>query len=142
MLRIWVTAQTPAEEISHFISCNVVGRSHLLQTPPHQYLCWSLPILFTQRLQTFLPKTLTPHERTVSLDDYSPLLAPLYNVGTCKPRLQLPLANTDLSALALAVLYFKFFDVRLELVEMVNAIIGDADGANESSAFCFDESEP
>lgn len=56
--------------------------------------------------------------------------------------MQLPLPNTDLSALALAVLSFEFFDVRLQLVEMVNAIVGDADGADESGTFCFDKSEP
>lgn len=56
--------------------------------------------------------------------------------------MQFPLPDTDLSALALAVLPFEFFDVRLQLVEMVNAIIGDADGADESGAFRFDESEP
>ena len=56
--------------------------------------------------------------------------------------MQFPLPNTDLSALALAVLSFEFFDIRLQLVEMVNAIVRDADGANESGAFCFDKSEP
>ena len=54
----------------------------------------------------------------------------------------LPLPDTELSALALAVLSFEVFDVRLQLVEMVNAIVGDTDGADESGALCFDESEP
>ena len=56
--------------------------------------------------------------------------------------MQFPLPNTDLSALPLAVLSFYFFDVRLQLIEMVNPIIRDADGADESGAFCFDKSEP
>ncbi len=56
--------------------------------------------------------------------------------------MQFPLPNTDLSALTFSVLPFEFFYVRLQLVKMVNAIIGDANGSDKSSAFCFDKSEP
>lgn len=56
--------------------------------------------------------------------------------------MQFPLPYTNLSALALAVLSFEFFDVRLQLVEMVYAIIRDANGANESGSFRLDESKP
>lgn len=56
--------------------------------------------------------------------------------------MQFPLPNTDLSALALAILSFEFFDVRLQLVEMVHAVVGDADGADEAGAFGFEEGEP
>ena len=56
--------------------------------------------------------------------------------------MQFPLPNTDLSALTFSVLPFEFFYVRLQLVEMMNAIIGDANGSDEPSAFCFDKSEP
>ena len=99
-------------------------------------------MLLCQHLQGFLLESLAPHNRTVSFDDHSPVLAPLDNVGPCKPGMQLPLPNADLSTLALAMLSFEFFDVRLQLVKMMNAIVGDADGADASSAFCFDESKP
>ncbi len=56
--------------------------------------------------------------------------------------MQFPLSNTDLSALTLSVLHFEFFYVRFQLVKMVNAIIRDANGSDEPSAFCFDKSEP
>lgn len=56
--------------------------------------------------------------------------------------MQFPLPYTDLSALTLAVLFFEFFDVRLQLVEMVDTIVGDADGTDKSGAFCFDKSSP
>ena len=56
--------------------------------------------------------------------------------------MQFPLPYTDLSALAFAVLFFEFLDVRLQLVEMVNTIVGDADGADKSGAFCFYKSKP
>lgn len=135
-------AQIPAEQSVTPPLHNVAGSSHFLQTPPHQHLRRRLPILSHQRLQGFLLKSLAPHKRTVSLDNYSPLLAPLNNVGPCKPRMQFPLPNADLSALALAVLPLELLDVRLQLVEMVNAIVGDADGTDKSGAFCFDKSEP
>ena len=56
--------------------------------------------------------------------------------------MQFPLPYTDLSALTLPVLFFKFFDVRVQLVEMVNTIVGDADGADKAGTFCFDKSKP
>ena len=56
--------------------------------------------------------------------------------------MQFPLPNTDLPPLALAVLSLEFFDVGLQFVQMVNAVVGDADGADESGALCFDKSEP
>ena len=56
--------------------------------------------------------------------------------------MQFPLPDADLSALTLSVLSFQFFDVRLQFVEMMNAVVGDTDGADASGALCFDESEP
>ena len=56
--------------------------------------------------------------------------------------MQFPLPDADLPALTLSVLFFKFFDVRLQFIEMVNAVVGDSDGADASGALCFDESEP
>ena len=56
--------------------------------------------------------------------------------------MQFPLPNTDLPSLALAVLSFKFLDVSLQFVEMMDAIVGDADGADEPGAFGFDQREP
>lgn len=41
-----------------------------------------------------------------------------------------PLPNTDVSVLALAVLSLELFYIRLQLVEMVNAMVGNADGAD------------
>ena len=122
--------------------CTVVGGSHLLQTPPHQNLRRCLSILLHQRLQSLLLESLASHKRTVGFDDHALLLAPLDNVGPRKPRMQFPLPDTDLSTLTLSMLSFEFFDVRLQLVEMMNAVVGDADGADESGAFCFDKSEP
>lgn len=56
--------------------------------------------------------------------------------------MQFPLPYTDLSALALAVLSFEFFDVRLQLVKMVYAIVRYPNGANESGSFRLDKSKP
>ena len=119
-----------------------VGSSHLLQTPPNQHLCGCLPILLCQNLQAFLLKSLPPYQRTVSFDNHAPLLAPLHNVGPREPGMQFPLPNADLAALAFSVLALKFGDVRLQFVEMVGAVVGDADGADQSGALGFDESEP
>ena len=128
--------------ISYSISYTVMESSHLLQTPPNQDLRGCLPILPRQTLQAFLLKPLTPHKRTVSFNNDAPLLAPLHYIGSRKPRMQFPLPHADLSALALAVLSFEFFDVRLQFVEVVDPVVGDADGADESGAFCLDEREP
>ena len=56
--------------------------------------------------------------------------------------MQFPLSDADLSALTLSVLSFQFFDVRLQFIEVMDAVVGDPDGADESGALRFDEGEP
>ena len=99
-------------------------------------------MLFRQPLHSFLLESLAPYDRTVRLDDDSPFPTPLYDVGPREPRVQFPLPDADLSALTFAVLPFEVLDVGLQLGEMVDAVVGDADGADEAGAFGFDESEP
>ncbi len=99
-------------------------------------------MLLCQCLHSFLLESLAPYDGTVRLDDDSPFPTPLYDVGPREPRVQFPLPDADFSALTLAVLPFEFLDVRLQLGEMVNAVVGDADGADEAGAFGFEEGEP
>ncbi len=40
------------------------------------------------------------------------------------------------------MLPFESLDVRLQLGEVVDAVVGDADGADEAGALGFDEGEP
>ena len=40
------------------------------------------------------------------------------------------------------MLGFEFLDVSFELVEVVHAVVGDADGADEASLLGFDECTP
>ena len=56
--------------------------------------------------------------------------------------MQFPLPDANFPALPLAVLSFEVCDIRLQLVEVMNAVIRDANGTNEAGAFRFDESEP
>lgn len=56
--------------------------------------------------------------------------------------MQLPLPHADLSALAFAVLAFQFLDVGFEFVEVVDAVVGDTDGADGAGVFGFDEGAP
>lgn len=52
--------------------------------------------------------------------------------------MQLPLPYTDLATLALAVLALELLDVRLELIEMMDAVVGYAQGADLASLLRFD----
>ena len=56
--------------------------------------------------------------------------------------MHLPLPDADLPALALSVPSLEFADVRFQFVEVVEAVVGDADGADEAGALGFDEREP
>ena len=56
--------------------------------------------------------------------------------------MHLPLPDADLPALALSVPPLEFADVRFQFVEVVEAVVGDADGADEAGALGFDEREP
>ena len=56
--------------------------------------------------------------------------------------MKLPLANTDFTAFALAVLLLELLDEGLELVEMVNPVIGDSQRADLAGLLGFDESSP
>ena len=117
-------------------------KPHLLQTPPNQHLRRRLPIPPRQNPQRLLPEPLAPHERTVSLHNDAPLLTPLHNLRPGQPRVHLPLPDADLPALALAVPCLEVPDVRFQLVEVVEAVVGDADGADEAGALGLDEGEP
>lgn len=56
--------------------------------------------------------------------------------------MQLPLADADLAAFAFAVLRLELLDVGFEFVEMVHAVVGDADGADPAGVLGFDQSAP
>jgi hypothetical protein len=56
--------------------------------------------------------------------------------------MQLPLSDADLASFALAVLLFELLDVRFELVEMVDSVVGDADGSDLACLLRFNESAP
>lgn len=52
------------------------------------------------------------------------------------------MADADFTAFAFAVLGIEFGDVGFEFVEVVDAVVGDADGADEAGLLGFEEGEP
>lgn len=56
--------------------------------------------------------------------------------------MQFPLADADLTAFAFAVFGFEFGDVGGQFFEVVDAVVGDADGADLTGGLGFDEGAP
>lgn len=99
-------------------------------------------MLFHQRLQNRLLESFAADDGTVGFDDDASVPAPFHNVLPSQPRMDFPLADADFSAVSWAVLGFEVFDGGFELVEVVDAVVGDADGADLAGLLGFDEGAP
>lgn len=56
--------------------------------------------------------------------------------------MQFPLPYTYFTTFAFATLTFELLDVRLELIEMVDAVVGYAQGADFASLLRFNQGTP
>lgn len=95
-------------------------------------------MLLHQRFQQRVVEPTAPDDRAICLQHHPPLLAPLDDVRTAKPGMQFPLTYTDLTTLVLAILAFELLDVRLKLIEMVNAVVRYTQRADLASLLRFD----
>lgn len=119
------------------------GNVALLQRPPDQHLGLGLGVLVGQLLQHRLAPALPAHQGAVGLNGNASLLAPLGNVIPGTPRVDFPLAHAQHPALARpSPLSLKLLDVLLELVQVVHAVVGDADVANLALLNALDQATP
>lgn len=115
---------------------------YLLQAPPDQDLCRCLAVLLHQWLQARLTKAFTSHDGTIRLADDAALLTPFVDIRTGQPRMQFPLTDANLTAFALAMLFIELLDVCLQLLQMMNSVIGDAQRADFTGLLRFDQGSP
>lgn len=114
-----------------------------LQTPPQQHLRLRLAVLVRQgRDLGLFAEALPSHNGAVGLHDDVARAAPAHDVRARKPRVQLPLPDGDDPALALAALGLEFLDVGLQLLEVVHAVVADADATNLACVHGVDEGAP
>lgn len=92
-------------------------------------------MLLGQVLQDRLVHARGLDERRVGLDDDVALSQPLDHVLSGAPGVNLVLANIDLTT-------DSTVDVRLELVQVLDAVVGDTDGADLSGLLRLQESSP
>lgn len=83
------------------------------------------------------------YNRAISLNSDSSILAPLRDVRSAKPRVQLDLVDTQDASLSLSTpLLLQLLDVSLQLIQVVHTIITDAQRADLSSLLSLDQSLP
>jgi len=87
-------------------------------------------------------RSLAAHQRAVGLDHHVAGAAPRHDVLAGEPGVDLPLADGEDAAGTGAVGAFEVLDVRFELVEVVEAVVGDAEGADEAGFLGGDEHVP
>ena len=123
---------------------HALGQGHkpLLQTPSQQHLGPRLAVSIRDLVQDRVVGPLTPHERTVRLHDDAPGPTPVDDVVARQPGVQLPLADGDCAAGAGTVLGLEGLDVGLELGEVMDAVVGDAEGADLARLLGGDQSVP
>lgn len=92
-------------------------------------------MLLGQVLQDRLVHARGLDERRIGLDDDVALSQPLDHVLSGAPRVNLVLANIDLTTDSTVY-------VRLELVQVLDAVVGDTDGADLSGLLRLQESSP
>lgn len=114
----------------------------LLQTPPQQDLRLRLAILVRHGANLGIAKALAAHNRAVRLDGDVARATPLHDVIARQPGVNLPLADGQDAAFTAAALGLELLDVGLELVEVVHAVVGDADGADLAGVDALDEGLP
>jgi hypothetical protein len=85
---------------------------------------------------------LAAHERAVGLDHHVAGAAPGHDIVAGQPRVDLPLADGEGAAGVGAVGAFEGLYVRFELVEVVEAVVGDAEGADAARLLGRDERVP
>lgn len=56
--------------------------------------------------------------------------------------MELPLAHVDRATLSFTMFFLERFDVSLQFVEMVDAVIRYPNGPNLALGLCFEESTP
>ena len=56
--------------------------------------------------------------------------------------MQFPLPYADLTSSPLAIPFLEFFDIGFELIEMMDAVIRDTDGADQAGFLGFGEGTP
>lgn len=112
------------------------GDIALLQTPPQQDLGPGLSVFLAQGLQNLFVGALTADDGAVGLEGDVALLAPLDDVVAGQPGVDLPLADVDGAAVA------GRLDVLLELVEVVDAVVGHADGPDAAGLLRLNQRLP
>jgi hypothetical protein len=114
-----------------------------LQTPSQQDLRLRLAVLLGQGHRLGLAEALATDDGAVGLDGDIASVRPLYDVRTGEPGVDLPLANRDDTALAWAASgRLELLDVRLQLVQVVDAEVGHADRADLAGLDGLNEGEP
>lgn len=115
----------------------------LVQTPPDQDLRLGLAVLLRQLLQRRLVPAVPAHDGAVRLHGDTALRAPVDDVSPRAPRVQFDLVDAYDAAFALAAaLGLELFDVLLEFVEVVYAVVADADGAYLAGFDGFNQLRP
>lgn len=95
-----------------------------------------------QLLHNGLFEPFAAHDWAVCFQHDVAFLAPGHNVWTRQPGVKLPLPNVDRATSAFAVLGFELFDIGLQFVEMVHAVVTDAKGTYFPGLLGLDESAP
>ena len=90
--------------------------------------------------QIFCP--LPTHNGTVSLDDDIARTTPTHDIVVGKPGVQFPLADRDGTPCSGPVLGFEISDMGLKLIQVVDSIVGYAQGADLAGLLGGEESIP
>jgi hypothetical protein len=78
----------------------------------------------------------------VCLAKYAPLLAPLHNIRTCEPGVELYLIDADHTALPFAFFRSCPFDPGLQLIEVMHAVVTHPDASDLAGLHTLDEGFP
>lgn len=92
-------------------------------------------MLLADRLQNRLIHSSASRKRRVCFDDHIPLTQPIYQIRAPKPRMELILTNFDFTL-------SSTLDVLFQLLKMVKAIVGHADGSGFAGFLGFCQSTP
>ena len=113
-----------------------------LHAPSYEDLCWRLSVRFRLFLNLLLAEPLTSYNGTIGFCDDTIRFAPVYNVRPGKPRVELPLSNTNFTTLTFPISSFELIDVVLEFVKMMDSVIGHAQGPDLASLLSLDHGSP
>jgi hypothetical protein len=112
-----------------------IDRTYLLQTPPNKYLRPRLLMLLLQSHQRRLRSPRSPHKWRVRLNNNIVFSAPVDDIMSREPGMDLVLPYGNHAAAAI-------LDILVEFLQVVEAEVRDADGADLTCFLGLDESAP